>query len=325
MKVSTCRAGPSSPWRSASILAVVGLVSILLLTSCGSPQPSPTSPGRTSTSATASSVAASPTRSPVASTSTHTETPRPDHIVVVMMENHSYSDVIGNPSAPYINSLANSGASFSESFAITHPSEPNYLAVFSGSTQGLTDDSCPHTYDRPNLATELRQTGGTFVGYSESLPTAGYTGCGGGSYARKHVPWVDFSALPASVNQPFTSFPGNYAHLPTLAFVIPSLAHDMHNGTVGQGDQWLQHNLSRYAHWAATHDSLLVLTWDEDDHSEHNQIPTIITGVHVQPGRYPEKITHYRLLRTLQSCEHLAPIGDSATTKPITDIWTTSG
>jgi acid phosphatase len=76
---------------------------------------------------------------------------RPDHVVVVMMENHSYSDVIGSPAAPYLNSLAAQGASFDNSFAITHPSEPNYLALFSGSTQGVTDDSCPHTFSGSNL------------------------------------------------------------------------------------------------------------------------------------------------------------------------------
>ena len=69
--------------------------------------------------------------------------PRPDHVVVVIEENHGYSQIIGSSSAPYINSLAKQGASFTQSFAVTHPSEPNYLALFSGSTQGVTDDSCP--------------------------------------------------------------------------------------------------------------------------------------------------------------------------------------
>lgn len=62
--------------------------------------------------------------------------PQPAHTVVVVMENHSYADIIGNPATPFINALARQGALFTRSFAITHPSEPNYLALFSGSTQG---------------------------------------------------------------------------------------------------------------------------------------------------------------------------------------------
>src|SRR5437762_8336262 len=90
--------------------------------------------------------------------------PTPSHVVVVMEENHSYNEIIGSSSAPYINSLANSGALFTQSFAVTHPSEPNYLAFFSGSTQGITDDSCPHTFGPPDLGGELIQAGLTFGG-----------------------------------------------------------------------------------------------------------------------------------------------------------------
>ena len=247
--------------------------------------------------------------------------PHADHIVVVLMENHSFSDVIGNPSAPYINSLARSGALFTRSFAITHPSEPNYLALFSGSTQGLTDDSCPHTYPGPNLAAALVAAGGTFTGFSESLPQAGYRGCQAGPYARKHAPWVNFSSVAARDNQPFSAFPADPATLPTLSFVIPNLNNDMHDGTIAAGDQWLGRHLKPYVTWARTHNSLLVLTWDEDDRSEANRIPTIITGAQVTAGRYSEPLTHYRLLRTLEFCLGLAPIGASAQTTPVRDIW----
>jgi hypothetical protein len=140
--------------------------------------------------------------------------PMPDHVVIVIMENHSYSQIIPSPSAPYINSLAQQGALFTDSHGITHPSEPNYLAFFSGSTQGLTDDSCPHTYSTPNLASELIAAGLTFGGYSEDLPSIGST-CTSGAYARKHNPWVNFSNVPSSVNMPFTSFPSDYSTLPT--------------------------------------------------------------------------------------------------------------
>ena len=99
--------------------------------------------------------------------------PEPAHTVVVVMENHSYADIIGNPAAPFINELAGRGALFTRSSAITHPSEPNYLALFSGSTQGVTDDGCPNRFTAPNLAADLIRVGKSFAGYAEDLPGPG--------------------------------------------------------------------------------------------------------------------------------------------------------
>ena len=265
----------------------------------------------TSSSAAVSSVGSSPAAA----------LPRPDHIVVVVMENRSYSDVIGNRSAPYINALAQSGALFTRSFAVTHPSEPNYLALFSGSTHDVIDDSCPHSYNRPNLATSVVAAGGTFTGYAESLPRAGYRGCEAGPYVRRHAPWVNFSSVPPRESQPFSAFPHDLTALPTLSFVVPNLANDMHDGTITQADQWLHDHLGQYVTWAGRHNSLLVLTWDEDDRSQGNRIPTVITGAQVTAGRYRERLTHYRLLRTLEFRLGLAPIGASAQTTPVRDIW----
>ena len=106
--------------------------------------------------------------------------PRFDHVVVAVLENHSYGQVIGRSSTPFLNQLEASAAVLTQSYAITHPSEPNYLALFSGSTQGLSDDSCPHDYTGPNLAGALLARGLSFTGYSEDLPAPGFTGCGSG-------------------------------------------------------------------------------------------------------------------------------------------------
>jgi len=250
--------------------------------------------------------------------------PRPDHTVVVMMENHSYADIIGSSSAPYLNSLAAGAASFTQSFGVTHPSEPNYLAIFSGGTQGLTDDSCPHTYSGANLGSEVIAKGLTFTGYSESMPSNGYTGCTSGTYARKHNPWSDFSNVPAASNLTFASFPtSNYASLPTVSVVVPNLNDDMHNGTVAQGDTWLQQHLDGYAQWAKTHNSLLVITWDEDDNSSNNQIPTLFVGQSVRAGSYGETINHYNVLRTIEDAYGLPYAGASSTATPIADAWST--
>src|SRR6202045_921273 len=115
--------------------------------------------------------------------------PVPDHVIIVMEENHSYAEIIGSKDAPYINSLASAGALFTKSFAITHPSQPNYLDLFSGSTQGATDDSCPHTFSTKNQATQLLKAVITLKGYAEGLPGKGSDACTSAEYANKPVPW----------------------------------------------------------------------------------------------------------------------------------------
>ena len=298
----------------ATATATATAAALLALCGC-SPGGGPAEPGAVQSSLTARSA------TEPASTAA---LPRPQHVVVVIEENHPYQDIIGSTAAPYLNSLADQGASFTESYAVAHPSEPNYLALFSGSTQGLTDDSCPHTFSGPTLGSELLASGRTFAGYSESMPTTGYTGCDSGDYARKHNPWVNFPGIPAADNRTWTAFPttpAGYATLPTLSFVIPNLQDDMHDGTVRQGDDWLRTHLAGYAAWARTHHSLLLVTWDEDDNGASNHIPTLVVGANVHPGHYTEPLDHYRLLRTLEALYTLPPIGTSAQRTPVTDVW----
>jgi phosphatidylinositol-3-phosphatase len=248
--------------------------------------------------------------------------PQLDHVVVAVMENHAFTSIIGSASAPYVNSLAAEGALFTQSFGVTHPSQPNYLALFSGSTQGVTDDSCPHTFTAPNLGQELLAAGRTFAGYSEDLPSVGYTGCTSGGYARKHNPWVDFTNVPSSANLRLADLPTDFTTLPTVSFVIPNLCDDMHDCPVSTGDTWLRTHLDAYVQWAATHNSLLVLTFDEDDSLHRNRIATVFVGAQVRPGSYSETIDHYAVLRTIEDMYGLPHAGASATATPITDVWT---
>ena len=247
--------------------------------------------------------------------------PRPDHIVVVIFENEHRSSVIGSPQAPYLNKLAAQGANLTHSYGITHPSQPNYLALFSGSTQGVSNDACPQTFSSPNLASDLARAGATFAGYSEGLPQVGDDVCDNGAYARKHAPWTNFPAVPAQVGRPFSDFPTSFSALPTVAFVIPDLTHDMHDGSIAEGDTWLRQHLADYAGWAPAHNSLLVLTFDEDDHSQQNRIFTLLVGAHVVAGRYHERLDHYRLFRTLEALEGLAPSPPGGPSGPVTDAW----
>jgi phosphatidylinositol-3-phosphatase len=247
--------------------------------------------------------------------------PTPSHVVIVVEENRG--NIIGNKSAPFINALAAGGALMTQSFAETHPSEPNYLALFAGDTFGLTNDSCPvNAGAAPNLASELLAAGYTFGGYSEDLPAVGSPVCSAGKYARKHVPWANFTNVPPANSVPFSAFPmGNYANLPTVSFVIPNNDDNMHDGSIAQGDAWLNRQLVGYANWARANNSLLILTWDEDDDGPRNQIPTVIYGAHVQPGAYNEQINHYSVLSTLEQMYGLPKTGNAATASPIASIW----
>jgi acid phosphatase len=252
--------------------------------------------------------------------------PRPSHVVIVVEENRSEGNIIGSKSTPFINALASHGANMAQSFAETHPSEPNYLALFAGSTFGVTKDTCPvNGGNTPNLASELLAAGYTFIGYAEDLPTVGSPACSAGKYARKHVPWANFTNVPPTNSLPFSAFPmGNYANLPTVSFVIPNNDNNMHDGSIAAGDAWLNRQLSGYANWAVANNSLLIVTWDEDDSSSggsRNQIPTVIYGANVQPGTYNEQISHYNVLSTLEQMYGLPKTGNAANAAPIATIW----
>lgn len=268
-------------------------------------------------------VAASlPTGTASASATVRAPIPHPDHVVVLIMENHAYGEIVGDSSAPYLNSLAAGGANFTQSFAVTHPSEPNYLALFSGSAQGVTDDSCPHRFTTPNLGRSLANAGKTFAGYSEDLPATGSTVCTSGAYARKHNPWSFFANVPPNENKPLTGFPTDFTRLPNVSFVVPNLNDDMHDGSVAQGDAWTRAHLGAYASWAAAHNSILMVTFDEDDATPVNQIPTIFYGAHVKTGNYATPINHYNVLRTLTQMFGTGHPGASASATAITGCWT---
>ncbi|GHJ48898.1 acid phosphatase [Catellatospora sp. TT07R-123] len=248
--------------------------------------------------------------------------PRPDHIVLVMFENKNYSSISGSSSAPYFNSLASQGAKFTNSYAITHPSQPNYIALVSGGVQGVTNDDCPKNFTgKENLAHQLNAAGFSFTGYSEAMPSDGYTGCSSGNYRRKHNGWVNFDNVPASGNLTYASFPSDFTKLPTVSFVSPDMCNDMHDCSVGTGDTWLRNNLDAYAQWAKTHNSLLIVTFDESGVSLTNKIFTVFVGQHVKPGNYSESINHYSVLRTIEDAYGLAAIGGAASKSPITDCW----
>jgi hypothetical protein len=244
-----------------------------------------------------------------------------EHIVVVVEENHSYNQIVGSSNAPYMNALIQQGALFTNAHGVTHPSQGNYLALFSGSTQGVKDDSCLKPFLAPNLASSLINAKLTFTGYSEDLPKVGYTGCSSKGYARKHNPWIQFTNVPLDLNRPFTDFPQDFSHLPAVSFVIPNHQNDMHDGTVKQADDWLKSNIDSYAAWAKAHNSLLIVTWDEDDNAKANHIPLILVGPMIKSGKYDQNVSHSNVLRIIEDAFHLPLLGDSKNAQPITSVW----
>ena len=268
-----------------------------------------------------------------------------DHIVIVVEENKDYDLIIGADSvAPYINgTLKAEGANFTSAYGEEHHSQGNYFWLFSGSNHnvGFHDENVTQAPGYPfmssNLGEQLINKGHSFKGYAQSLPAIGdQVWTVGSIYGRKHVPWISFTNVPdgttveTSSNLRFKDFPADYNDLPTVAFVIPDLNHDMHNGvppqSITDGDTWLKDNLDAYYQWAKDNNSLLILTFDENsdtksdagltdpastDTSMKNQIATIFAGDHIKLGDYEEGkgITHVNILRTLEAMYGLCKSG----------------
>jgi len=308
---------------------------------------------------------------------TKSDLPKYDHIVIVVEENKDYSEIMDEKLAPYINkTLSSEGANFTNMYGEEHHSQGNYFWLFCGDNQNVGFSDCVpnstnnenYPFKVPNMASELIDSAYTFCGYSESLP---YIGCDTigtytkikkngiiidsvGLYGRKHVPWISFSNVPDSLNKRFADFPqdtADFKNLPTVSFVIPNLNHDMHNGadsiSVPLGDDWLYANIDPYYQWAKNNNSLLIITFDENDdfrrikgltdpdpthicpknilpqnfdfskskdtlaNDYENRIVTIFAGAHIKHGYYSEAkgITHVNILRTIEAIYGLSKAG----------------
>lgn len=197
------------------------------------------------------------------------------HVVLVVEENHSYSDVIGNAAMPYLNSLASQFGLATQYFANGHPSMPNYLMLSTGLTETF-DDNFSGTISDDNIVRKLVKAGKSWKAYTESIPSAGYLGGDAAPYVRRHNPFSYLSDVQQDPSQaanivPFSQFSSDLANntLPQFSFIAPNVNDDAHNGTLAAADSWLQSNIAPLLASSMFQNSgLLIITFDESEDSD---------------------------------------------------------
>ena len=237
------------------------------------------------------------------------------------MENHSFDDIIGSGDAPYINQVAAQHGLAASFYAEAHPSLPNYIAMTSGSTQGISDDNDPssHPLDVPSLFSLL--PGGDSRSLLESMPS-NCARSDSGEYAVRHNPQAYFVNLGSDCAQydvPLSDPPDLSAR---FTFVTPNLIHDMHDGTVADGDTWLSTFMPKVLasdEYTAGR-TAVFLTWDEDDSIlglGDNHIATLVLAPSVPAGtRVSARLDHYAMLRATQEMLGVEPLLGAAATAP---------
>jgi hypothetical protein len=306
---------------------------LLLAAGCSSPRPA--------TPAGSTTAPPIPTRDRLAAHASTTS-----RVIVVVEENHSIGQLIGSLQAPFVNRLAATGTLLTSYFAITHPSLPNYIAMVSGDTQGITSDCGGCNIDAPNLTDQLEAAGISWKAYMEGLPAPCSDAHTAGAYAKKHDPFMYFDSIRRDPGRcakvvPLDRLDADLqaGRLPRFMFITPNQDHDMHGtgrggndaALIGTADGWLEGLYGKLAGSSAwREDTWLVVTWDEGDRAggrtgccgglaTGGNVATIIAGPRVKPGRDDATYTHYSLLRSIEARFHLPYLdhaGDSSTTIP---------
>lgn len=311
----------------------VTLLSVLALAACGSTTHAPTPrPSRSAAPTVLATLSPTPTATPTPAPPTHTAPPptrRPApappsaaHVMIILMENHDYSEIIGNSQAPYINSLAAGNGLATNWSDVSHPSLPNYLALISGSIWNNPQDTLPSQdhYSGTTLVDELAARGIGWKGYMEDLTTSCDTSDGGsGNYDVNHDPFVYFDEIRNSASQcnrivPYTRLATDLSSnsAPPFIWVTPNLNDDMHDGSIAQGDQWLQGQLPMVfnSSWYRS-GGRVIITWDEGEGSE--QIATIVISAnHGGARRLSAAGNHYGTLRAIEETYGVGLLGASA-------------
>jgi hypothetical protein len=251
-----------------------------------------------------------------------------DHVVVIVFENKEREHVLGNASAPTFNRYARRYANMTAYYAVTHPSLPNYIALVSGSTQGITTNCTDCAVDAPSLADSLDAAGMTWRTYAQGLPYSGFTGAAYGRYAKKHNPFLYFRSIVDDGRRrnrivPFARLAADIRAkaLPDFSLVVPDLCTSMHDCSISVGDAWLRRVATPLVTLPRT--AVFVL-FDEGLTSERGggHTPALVLGTAVRGGaRFGAFSGHYEVLRTIEDAWGLPLLGASARARPITGIW----
>ena len=259
------------------------------------------------------------------------------HLWLIVLENKTYDQIVGVKAAAYLNDLFGTSGLATRYQAVAHPSQPNYLALFSGSTQGVSDDK-PHELTAPTIADQLEAAGKTWRVYAENVPA----GCdrsatahdgpdGSGTYARKHEPAISFASISGNPARcanivPFKGFDPAAAD---FELIVPNLCNDMHDCSVAVGDAWLRGFLPTITGSAGYRDrGVVVITFDEgaDGTNPPNRIATIVSSPLVVPGmRSTVPHTHYSLLRTIQDGFGLDCLAESCSANTLGEFFAGPG
>ena len=253
------------------------------------------------------------------------------HVMVVVFENKERGQMSGNPAAATFTALGRRYATLTGYTGVAHPSLPNYLALVSGSTNGVTSDCTDCVVDGPSLAQTLAAAHRTWKTYAEGLPTAGSTVAFAGRYAKKHDPFLYFRNVldnPTWRDRvvPFGRLAGDVhaRHLPDYSLVVPDLCNDMHDCSVATGDRWLETNIVPLLSSPALAGSVVFVVFDEGTSSRGGggSVSALAAGPAVRPGSvFAAPSNHYSLLRTVEQAWRLPLLGRSAQARPITGIW----
>jgi phosphatidylinositol-3-phosphatase len=234
------------------------------------------------------------------------------HVVWIVMENKDYSSVIGPGAAPFINRLAHTYGLATAYSAISHPSLPNYIALTSGSDQGISDDSGPssHRLNVPSIFSQL--PGGASRSLEQGMPSNCATG-DSGEYAVRHNPETYYTNLGTECRRydvPFGSRPNLSAR---FTFVTPNLINDMHDGSIGDGDRFLQSYIPALMATPQyrARNTVIFIIWDENEGSGGNQVPCIVISPFTHRVRDRTHYTHYSLLRTTEALLGLPFLGNA--------------
>ena len=271
-------------------------------------------------------------------------------VFLIVFENHNWSDIQGNPSAPYLNQTLLPQASYALDYFNPpglHPSEPNYLWLEAGDNFGVRSDSDPATNHQSSTAHLVNQLEAKNLGwksYQENIDGKSCPLATSGLYAPKHNPFVFFDDVTDTNNpsaarclahvRPFAELDTDLASGKVAAynFLTPNLCDDMHNTTgcasgdsVANGDTWLSQELPKLlASDAYKNGGAIFITWDEGEHLSDGPIGMIVLSPYAKGGGYQSSVhfTHSSMLRTVQELFGLTPLlGDAANANDLADVF----